>query len=59
MQEIEKAGREMLHQMRISGTAIGRLNVRVKEEWQKKLDQTANPFDERLTKLKNELQRDR
>jgi urease gamma subunit len=59
MQEIEKAGREMLHQMRISGTAIGQLNVRVKEEWQKKLDQTANPFDERLTKLKNELQRDR
>ncbi len=54
-QEIEKAGREMLHQLRISGTAIGRLNIRAKEEWQKKLNQTARPFDERLNSLKKEL----
>jgi len=46
----------MLHQLRISGTAISRLNIRAKEEWQKKLDQTAHPFDERLNFLKKELQ---
>jgi hypothetical protein len=55
-QEIEKSGREMLHQLRISGTAISRLNIRAKEEWQKKLDQTAIPFEERLNYLKQELQ---
>jgi hypothetical protein len=55
-QELEKTGREMLHQLRISGTAISRLNIRAKEEWQKKLDQTAHPFDERLNFLKKELQ---
>jgi hypothetical protein len=55
-QEIEKAGREMLHQLRISGTAIGQLNIRVKEEWQKKLDQMAHPYDERLKYLKEKLQ---
>jgi hypothetical protein len=54
-QEIERAGREMLHQLRISGTAVGRLNMRAKAEWQKKLDQTARPFDERLNYLKQEL----
>jgi hypothetical protein len=53
--EIEKTGREMLHQMRVSGTAVGRLNIGTKEEWQKKLDQTAQPFDERLNYLKKEL----
>jgi hypothetical protein len=55
-QEIEKSGREMLHQLRISGTAISRINIRAKEEWQKKLDQKAHPFDERLNYLKQNLQ---
>jgi len=55
-QEIETAGREMLHQLRISGTAISHLNIRGKEEWQKKLDQTARPFAERLNSLKQDLQ---
>jgi hypothetical protein len=55
-QEIEKSGIEMLHQLRISGTAISRLNIRASEEWQKKLDQTAYPFDERLNSLKQKLQ---
>lgn len=56
-QEIEQAGGEMLHQLRISGSAVGRLNIRAKEEWQKKLEQTAKPFDERLNYLKQELRR--
>jgi len=54
-QEIEKAGREMLHQLRISGSAISRINIRAGEEWQKKLNQSAHPFEERLKYLKNEL----
>jgi hypothetical protein len=56
-QEIEEAGGQILHQMRISGSAIGRLNLRAKEEWQTKLDQTAIPFEERLKSLKQELLR--
>jgi urease gamma subunit len=55
-QEIEKAGNEMLHQVRISGTAIGQINIRGIEEWQEKLDQTARPYDERLNYLKEKLQ---
>jgi predicted transcriptional regulator len=55
-QEIEKTGEEMLHQLRISGTAVSRLNIRAKDEWQKKLDQTAHPFDDRLNYLKKEWQ---
>lgn len=54
-QEIEGAGREILHQLRISGTAISQINVRAKEEWQKKLSQLTHPFEERLNKLKQEL----
>ena len=54
-QEIEKAGREMLHQLRISGTAISQINIQAKEEWQKKLSQLAHPFEERLNYLKQEL----
>lgn len=55
-QEIEKVGREMLHQLRISGTAISQINIRGMKEWQKKLDQTARPFDARLNYLKEKLQ---
>jgi len=58
-QEIDKAGKEMLHQLRISGTAVGRLNIRSKKEWQKKLDQTAKPFKVKFDHLKQELLRDR
>jgi len=54
-QEIEKAGREILHQLRISGTAISRINIRAKEEWHKRLDQLSRPFEERLNSLKQEL----
>jgi len=54
-QEIEKAGREMLHQLRISGTAISHINIRARDEWQKKLSQLAHPFEDRLNSLKHEL----
>ena len=54
-QEIEKAGRAILHQMEISGTAVDTINIRAKDEWQKKLDQLIQPFEERLNRLKQEL----
>ena len=54
--EIENSGGEILHQMRISGSAVGNLNIRAKNEWQKKLEQVAGPFDIRLTALKAKLQ---
>ncbi|HEX76655.1 MAG TPA: hypothetical protein G4O12_08795 [Dehalococcoidia bacterium] len=54
-QDIEKAGREILHQLRISGTAISQINIRAKGEWQEKLDKVVHPTKERLNRLKQEL----
>jgi hypothetical protein len=54
-QEIERAGREILHQLRISGTAISQINIRAREEWLRKLNELAHPFEERLNSLKQEL----
>ncbi|MBM3167510.1 MAG: hypothetical protein FJZ83_02805 [Chloroflexi bacterium] len=54
-QEIEKAGKEILHQMRISGTAIGKINIQANAQWQKDLEQTSQPFEEKLRSLKQEL----
>lgn len=54
-EDIEKAGREILHQMRISGSAISRINPQARDEWQKKLEIVALPFVETLQKLKQKL----
>ena len=54
-QEIERAGREILHQLRISGTAISQINIRAKEEWLKQLNELGQPFEGRLNSLKEEL----
>jgi len=54
-QEIEEAGREILHQLRISGTAIDQINPQAKEEWQGKLDEVAQPFEKRLNTLKQNI----
>jgi len=54
-QDIERAGREILHGLRISGAAISQVNIRAKEEWQKKMSQLARPFEERLNRLKQDL----
>jgi superfamily II DNA helicase RecQ len=51
----QKAGREILHQLRVSGTAISQINIRAKEEWEKRLNQLTGPFEERLNYLKREL----
>lgn len=54
-QQIDRAGREILHQLRISGTAIGEINPQAKEEWRRTLSSFAQPFEERLKGLKEEL----
>ena len=54
-QEIEKAGMEILHQLRVSGTAISHINIRAKEEWEQTLNQLTGPFEEILNPLKQEL----
>ncbi len=53
--EINRNGREVLHQLRISGTAIGQINILAKKDWQEKIDQLGQPFKERLSKLKQEI----
>ncbi len=54
-EDIEKAGREILHQMRISGSAVSRINPQARDEWQKKLEMVAQPFTETLKGLKQRL----
>jgi hypothetical protein len=54
-QEIENAGMEILHQLRVAGTAIGQINIRAKEEWEQRLNQLAGPFEKRLSDLKQQL----
>jgi hypothetical protein len=53
--KIETVGRELLHQQRISGSAISMINIYAREEWQNKLNELALPFEERLNILKNDL----
>ncbi|HIE18051.1 MAG TPA: hypothetical protein EYP71_07660 [Dehalococcoidia bacterium] len=54
-QEIERAGREMLHRLRISGTAISQINIHATGEWHKMLNELARPFEQRLSDLKQEF----
>jgi hypothetical protein len=54
-QEIENKGRERLHQLRISGTAVGGINIEATLEWQEDWYKLAQPFEERLNELKQEL----
>lgn len=54
-EDLEKAGREILHQMRVSGSAVSRINTRAREEWQKRLEKITAPFEEDLKLLKQQL----
>ncbi len=53
-QQIDQAGKGVLHRLRISGTAIGDINPQAKEEWRKALENFAQPFEERLNSFKQE-----
>jgi hypothetical protein len=50
--EVETAARGVLHQLRISGGAIGSVNPEVVPEWKNELDKIAQPYRERLESLK-------
>jgi hypothetical protein len=53
--EVETAARGVLHQLRISGSAIGSVNPEVVPEWKNELDKIALPYRERLDDIKARL----
>ena len=53
--EVETAARGVLHQLRISGSAIGSVNPEVVPEWKNELDKIALPHREKLDSLKARL----
>jgi len=54
-QELESNDRELLHQLRISGTAVGDINFEATPEWQPAQQELAELFRPRLDSLKQEL----
>ncbi len=54
-QEMEKSAREVLHQLRISGSAIGAINPKAIPEGREGLSIAAQPYEERLERLKRRL----
>ena len=54
-QETEDSVRGILHQLRISGSAIGAINPKVMPEWQQALDGFAEPYIIKLEELKERL----
>lgn len=53
--KLDAQEREMLHQMRISGSAVGQINLAASESWGRTYRQMALPFVERLEALKADL----
>jgi hypothetical protein len=54
-QEIESNGQETLHRLRISGTAVGDINIKAAPEWQQSWHRLAVTFKPRLDSLKQQL----
>jgi hypothetical protein len=54
-EEIEKSAREILHQLKISGSAIGGFNPKAVGDWKQESDRLAQPFRERLELLRRRL----
>ena len=53
--EIERKQRELLHQLRISGTAIAEINLEARDAWKEILAALYSHFDQRLQQLKQQL----
>jgi hypothetical protein len=53
--EVDSAARGALHQLRISGSAVGGVNPEVFPEWKSELDRIAQPYRERLDHIKAKL----
>jgi hypothetical protein len=54
-EQIEKSDRELLHQLRISGDAVGPMNMAASETWGKIYLEFSVPYSEQLEALKSEL----
>jgi len=52
---IEIKCRETLHQLRISGTAVGNINIEATPQWQQSWHSLTEPLEPRLDSLKREL----
>jgi len=55
--KLDAEERELLHQMRISGSAVGQINLAASESWGRIYREFSAPFVERLEALKAELVR--
>jgi hypothetical protein len=53
---LENEGREMLHRLRISGTAVSHINIETTARWQQNEQSLKATFAPRLDNLKRELQ---
>jgi hypothetical protein len=54
-QQLESSYWETLHQLRISGTAVGRVNIEANEQWQLARQRLVEDFAPRLADLKRKL----
>jgi len=52
---IERWERELLHQLRISGSAVGEINLKASEAWERISQELYSRFNEKLLDLKGEL----
>jgi hypothetical protein len=55
--ELERKGRETLHQLRISGMAVGDINIEATSQWQQAQQRLIEALEPRLNSLKQELRR--
>ena len=53
--EVERRERELLHQLRISGSAVGEINLETSETWKGFSRELYSQFDQRLQQLKEQL----
>jgi len=55
LQEIDALGRNILHQRRISGSAIGSFNMKTNPEWKSMMEELEQPYQDKLDSLKQQL----
>lgn len=55
---IERGERELLHQLRISGSAVGEINLEASEAWKEAARELFSRYDQRLKELKVQLLED-
>jgi len=53
--EVETRTKEVLHQLRISGSAIGEINIEASPQWQQNRQRFKKPLEQQVDVLKQEL----